>query len=200
MAESEPSRITLILDAVCRGDKQASEDLLPLVYDELRLLGKARMAAEPPGQTLQPTALVHEAFLRITEGDDDGWASRGHFFAAAAQAMRRILVEQARRKVRRRHGGGHRRQDVDFEHLPLELEKPIGDMIAVDEAVRKLESEDPRMGQIVNLRYFAGLTTEETAAALGLSERTVRREWRFIKVRLKRELEVEGHRGKSPAG
>lgn len=193
MAEAPLTQITLVLDAVCKSDTQASRDLLPLVYDELRRLAQVRMAHEPPGQTLQPTALVHEAYLRVTEGTRPDWNSRGHFFAAAARAMRRILVEQARRKAREKHGGGHRRADVEVNDLPVSIEKPLGDVLAVDEAVQKLEAEDERKGQIVNLRYFAGLTAEETAAALGLSDRTVRREWRFIKVWLRRELEVSGH-------
>ncbi len=193
MAEAPLTQITLVLDAVCKGDTRASRDLLPLVYDELRRLAQVRMAHEPPGQTLQPTALVHEAYLRVTEGTQADWNSRGHFFAAAARAMRRILVEQARRKAREKHGGEHRRADVEVGDLPVAIEKPLGDVLAVDEAVQKLEAEDARKGQIVNLRYFAGLTAEETAAALGLSDRTVRREWRFIKVWLRRELEVAGH-------
>jgi RNA polymerase sigma factor (TIGR02999 family) len=195
MMDAESSRITLVLDAVCRGDPRAASDLLPLVYDELRRLARTRMAREAPGQTLQPTALVHEAYLRITGATDPGWNSRGHFFAAAARAMRRILVEQARRKARGKHGGEHRRADVAVDDLPVVIEKPLGDILAVDDAVRRLEAEDARKGEIVNLRYFAGLTAEETAAALGLSDRTVRREWRFIKVWLKRELEVGEHGG-----
>jgi RNA polymerase sigma factor (TIGR02999 family) len=193
MAEPPLSKITFVLEAVRQGDSQASRELLPLVYEELRRLARARMAQEPPGQTLQPTALVHEAYLRVTEGTRADWNSRGHFFAAAAHAMRRILVEQARRKARARHGGEHRRANVEVDDLPLAIEKSIGDVLAVDEAVQKLEAEDARKGQIVNLRYFAGLTTDETAAALDLSDRTVRREWRFIKAWLRRELEVAGH-------
>lgn len=195
MTDADRSQITVVLDAVCRGDPEASRELLPLVYDELRRLARARMAREPAGQTLEPTALVHEAYLRITGATDPGWNSRGHFFAAAAHAMRRILVEQARRKAREKHGAEHRRADVAVEDLPVIIEKPIGDILAVDEAVRRLEAEDARKGEIVNLRYFAGLTAEETAAALDLSDRTVRREWRFIKVWLKRELEVGGGGG-----
>ena len=191
MTEAAGSEITQVLDAVCKGDPVAARNLLPLVYDELRRLARSRMAQEPPGQTLQPTALVHEAYLRVTGTTDPGWNSRGHFFAAAARAMRRILVEQARRKARERHGGEHRRADVAVEDVAVVIEKPLGDVLAVDEAVKRLEAEDARKGQIVNLRYFAGLTAEETAAALGLSDRTVRREWRFIKVWLKRELELE---------
>lgn len=157
-----------------------------MVYDELRSLARARMAREAPGQTLQATALVHEAYLRLIGRADPGWNSRGHFFGAAALAMRRILVEQARRKGRIRHGGDQQRVEVVTDALQID---PAGeDILAVDEAVHRLEKADPRKGQIVNLRYFAGLTTKETAAALGLSVSTVEREWRFIKTWLQVEL------------
>jgi len=137
------------------------------------------MAKTPPGNTLQPTALVHEAFLRLIGSDQPNWDSRGHFFAAAAQAMRQILVEQARRKASAKHGGGRKR--VDVERAEPVIEPPAEDLLALEEALTRLEQADRRKGRIVMLRYFAGLTTEETAAALGVSVPTVEREWRFIR-------------------
>lgn len=137
-------------------------------------------------QTLQPTALVHEAYLRVIGGEDPGWNSRGHFFAAAGHAMRRILVEQARRKSSQKHGGG--RERVELDDAEPEFEPPQFDVLAIDEAVRKLEAKDPRKGRIVDLRYFAGLTVEETAAVLQLSVSTVEEEWRYIRSWLQREL------------
>ena len=179
------SQISRILEEIGDG-RQSAEELLPLVYDELRSLARARMAREVPGQTLQATALVHEAYLRLIGDADPGWNGRGHFFGAAALAMRRILVEQARRKARLRHGGGQKRLDV--VDAGLAIEPPGDDVLAVDHAVRRLEKEDPRKGRIVNLRYFAGLTAKETAQVLGLSVGTIEREWRFIKTWLQVEL------------
>ena len=178
-------QITQILEEIGDG-QQSAEELLPLVYDELRSLARSRIAREMPGQTLQATALVHEAYLRLIGNTDPGWNGRGHFFGAAALAMRRILVEQARRKARLRHGGGQRRLDVADARLAIE--PPGDDVLAVDHAVRRLEQEDPRKGRIVNLRYFAGLTSKETAEVLGLSVGTIEREWRFIKSWLQVEL------------
>ncbi|NNF43453.1 MAG: sigma-70 family RNA polymerase sigma factor [Phycisphaerales bacterium] len=173
-----------------RGDapdaKVAAADLLPILYDELRTLARARMAREMPGQTIQATALVHEAYLRLVGDEDPGWNGRGHFFGAAALAMRRILVEQARRKGRVKHGGDRQRQPLEDGCIAIEPEER--DLLAVDDAVRRLETRDPRKGQIVNLRYFAGLTAEQTAHALGVSLGTVEREWRFIKAWLQEEL------------
>lgn len=179
MAEQPVGLVTQMLRAASAGDPQAAAELLPLVYSELRQLAQARMAKTPPGNTLQPTALVHEAYLRLVGSDDPGWSSRGHFFAAAAQAMRQILVEQARRKASPKHGGGRKRVDVE-QAEPL-IEPPAEDLLALDEALARLEQADPRKGRIVMLRYFAGLTAEETAVALGLSVPTVEREWRFIR-------------------
>jgi RNA polymerase sigma factor (TIGR02999 family) len=187
VTEPEPSRITIVLDRIGQGEKQASRDLLPLVYDELRRLARARLDRENPGQTLQPTALVHEAFLRVTGGTDPGWDSRSHFFGAAALAMRRILVEQARRKAMMRRAGAEHRVEVD-----LAVEPPTDRLLQVDEALKRLEQNDPRKGRIVNLRYFAGLTTEETADVLGISTSTVEREWRFSRSWLQRELSEDG--------
>lgn len=179
MAERRVGQVTQVLAAVSAGDPDAAEELLPLVYSELRRLARARMAKTPPGNTLQPTALVHEAYLRLIGSDDPGWNSRGHFFAAAAQAMRQILVDQARRKKSVKHGGD--RQRVELAGVEPAIEPPTGDLLALDEALARLERSDPRKGKIVMLRYFAGLTTEETAAALDISVPTVNREWRFIR-------------------
>ncbi len=183
---SDPqSQITQILEEIGDG-RQSAEELLPLVYDELRSLARSRMAREVPGQTLQATALVHEAYLRLIGDADPGWNSRGHFFGAAALAMRRILVEQARRKGRLRHGGGQKRLDV--ADAGVAIQPPGDDVLAVDHAVQRLEEQDPRKGKIINLRYFAGLTAKETAKVLGLSVGTIEREWRFIKTWLQVEL------------
>ncbi len=157
-----------------------------MVYEELRSLAKAKLRNELPGQTLQPTALVHEAYLRLVGSDDPGWDGRGHFFASAALAMRRILVERARRKGAKKRGGDIRR--IASDPIEPSFEPPSDDVLAVDEAVARLEAFDPRKGQIVNLRYFARMTTAETAAALGISVGTVGREWRFIRTWLECEL------------
>ena len=153
--------VTRILSAIEQGDPQAAEQLLPLVYDELRRLAAQRLAQEKPGQTLQATALVHEAYLRLVGADDPGWDSRGHFFAAAAEAMRRILVENARRKAAVKAGGGHER--VDLDEVELAIEGPRLDLLALDEALTALEAKDKRKADLVKLRYFAGLTVEEAA-------------------------------------
>ncbi len=175
------------LHAALRDDRrEPAAVLLPLVYDELRALARARLAHERPGQTLQPTALVHEAYLRLIGDADPGWNGRGHFFGSAALAMRRILVDQARRKARVRHGGNQHRLDV--AEIEVAIVPPDGNVLAVDQAVRRLEADDPRKGEIVNLRYFAGFTVAETADALGISVGTVEREWRFIKAWLQDAL------------
>ena len=179
-----------MLQAAASGDRTASADLLPLVYDELRALAKARLQREAPGQTLQPTALVHEAYLRLVGDEDPGWEGRGHFFAAAAQAMRRILVEKAREKMAMKRGGGWQRVAVEGDDVPIE--PPSEEVLAIDEAIKRLEQEDPRKGQIVNLRCFAMMSTAETAAALGVSTETIRREWRYIRTWLECELRGEG--------
>lgn len=178
--------VTQMLTAAARGDREAAAKLLPLVYDELRNLARARMKHVRPGQTLEPTALVHEAYMRIVGGADPGWAHRGHFFAAAAGAMRDILVEQARRRASLKRGGD--RQRVDAEEAEPVIEPPTEDVLAVHEALERLEAEDPRKRQVINLRYFAGLSNEETAAALGVSIGTVERDWRYIRAWLKRAL------------
>ncbi len=166
--------VTRILSAVEQGDVGASERLLPLVYDELRRLAAQRLAQEKPGQTLQATALVHDAYLRLVGGSDPGWNSRGHFFAAAAEAMRRILVESARRKRRAKHGGGLRRVDLDDGPAAPGARD---DVLAVDEALTEFARQEPAKAELVKLRYFAGLSLEEAATCLGISESTAKRHW-----------------------
>jgi RNA polymerase sigma factor (TIGR02999 family) len=179
MTDSAPKAVTQLLRDLAAGDDQAADSLLPLVYTELRRLAKSRMAKLPPGQTLQPTALVHEAYLRLVGTQDPGWEGRAHFFGAAARAMRDILVDQARRKASMKHGGDRRR--VDADETALSVEPASEDLLALNEALRRLEEDDPRKGRIVMLRYFAGLSREDTAEVLGLTVRTIDREWRYIK-------------------
>ena len=179
------SQVTAVLRAAQAGDRQAAADLLPLVYAELRDLARARLAGEAPGQTLQPTALVHEAYLRIVDSDVT-FEGRQHFFFAAARAMRQILVEQARRKAGPKHGGGRSRQDLD--DACAVLEPPTDDVLGVHEALEQLEAHDPLEAQIVLLRYFTGLTMDETAAVLGVPERTLDRHWRYIRAWLMKRL------------
>ncbi len=186
MPADASNAVTLALRAAAGGDREAAAKLLPLVYDELRKLARARMARLKPGQTLQPTALVHEAYMRVIGSADPGWDGRGHFFASAAGAMRNILVDQARRKAAAKHGGDRARHELDV--FDLAIQPPAEDVLALDDALKRLEADDPRKGQIVNLRYFAGLTVPETAAALGVSVGTVEREWRYIKVWLHTQL------------
>lgn len=175
-----------VLDDASRGDARAASELLPLVYAELRNLARARLAKLPPGNTLQPTALVHEAFLRVVGKRDPGWDSKGHFFAAAAEAMRNVLVDQARRKNRVKHGGGKKR--IGTEDFDVPLACPVQDILALDDALERLGADDPRKAQIVSLRCFAGLNREETAAAMDVSVATIDREWRYIVARLHKEL------------
>ena len=176
--------VTQILSRIETGDSGAAEQLLPLVYDELRKLAATRLSHEKPGQTLQATALVHEAYMRLVDVEKaQHWNSRGHFFAAAAEAMRRILVEQARRKDRVRHGGSHQRVE-----LPDVAERKVPDtttILAVDEAVDVLADQDPDAAEIVKLHFFAGLTLDETAEALGASRATVYRQWAYARARLR---------------
>jgi RNA polymerase sigma factor (TIGR02999 family) len=183
--------VTHILSAIERGDPQAAEQLLPLVYDELRRLATARLAREKPGQTLQATALVHEAYLRLVDGEEaQRWHSRGHFFAAAAEAMRRILVDNARRKRAEKHGGQFERQEI--EGLDIAAPAPSEHLLALDEALAKLEAEDPVKARLVKLRYFAGLTEEEAANALGISYASAQRQWRYARAWLLGELREPG--------
>lgn len=178
--------ITRLLSAAAGGDSNAGRELLPLVYQELRRLARARMAAAPPGNTLQPTALVHEAFLRLVGSGDPGWNGRAHFFGAAAQAMRNILVDQARRKAAIKHGGAAAR--VSAEPDDLAIEPPAEDLLALDEALQLLEAEDPDAARVVLLKHFAALDDDEIATALQVSTRTVRREWRFARAWLQQKL------------
>jgi RNA polymerase sigma factor (TIGR02999 family) len=185
------SEATEILRAIAAGDPTAASQLLPLVYDELRKLAAQRLADERPGQTLQPTALVHEAYLRLVGGTHpQGWSGRGHFFAAAAEAMRRILVEAARRKKAQKHGGGWQRHELlDAE---LAVDSSGDDLFAIDEALSRLAAEHPRVAQLVHLRFFLGLTLEEAAAHLGLQTRTAYRDWAYGRAWLRRELDRGG--------
>jgi RNA polymerase sigma factor (TIGR02999 family) len=182
----EVLEINAKIEAITLGQASAAEELLPLVYSHLRRLARARMAHVPPGNTLQPTALVHEAYLRVVGEDDPGWNGRGHFFAAAAEAMRQILVDQARQKGALKRGGDRRRLDVEDVDLPIE--SPADDLLDLDRAIKRLERKDPQKAQIVVLRYFAGLNREETAAALNLSKRTLDRQWEYIRAWLHRQL------------
>lgn len=165
-----------------KGDRHAGQDLLPILYDELRMIARARMANLAPGQTLQTTALVHEAYMKLVGNTDPGWDSRAHFFAAATRAMRQILVDQARRKAAAKHGGDRARLDVD--KLEIAVDGPSHDILALHDALDVLEAEDPRKAQIVMLREFAGLRRDEIASALDISVRTVDREWRYSIARL----------------
>lgn len=177
-----PDHVTLMLQAVAAGERDAATDLLPLLYDELRALARARMAGLPAGHTLQPTALVHEAYARLVGQRDPGWDSRAHFFGAAAQAMRQILVEYARRKSRLKRGGDRRQKPIKDEALAdLRIALPKEDILALDEALQRLEQAHPRKARVVMLRYFAGLTIEEVAAMLGVSTRSVNLDWEFAK-------------------
>lgn len=182
--------VTLILSRIEHGDPDAAEQLLPLVYDELRKLAAARMANEKPGQTLQATALVHDAYIRLVDAEQaQRWDSRGHFFAAAAEAMRRILVESARRKARTRHGGEAQRVELDPDLISTPNRRE--DLMALDEALRRLEEIDDRKASLVKLRYFAGLSMPEAAKALGVSLATAERDWRYARVWLLREIGEE---------
>ena len=177
--------VTRILDAIQQGDPKAAGDLLPLVYEELRRLAAHKMASEKPGQTLQPTALVHEAWLRLS-GSRQEWRGREHFFSAAAEAMRRILVDNARRKLRVRHGGGLERVDADAFDLPITQDDEK--CLRVNEALDELAKADPRKAEVVKLRMFAGLQVQEIAALMNTSEKTVQRDWTFAKAWLSSQL------------
>jgi RNA polymerase sigma factor (TIGR02999 family) len=183
--------VTRILSAIEQGDAQTAEQLLPLVYDELRRLASHWLSQETPGQTLQPTALVHEAYLRLvgTTGPPTGWDNRRHFFAAAAEAMRRLLVEKARHKKRLKHGGDRRR--VELEAAASLVQAPSEDLLALDEALNRLAEHDPVKAEVVKLRFFAGLTMPEIAQALDLSLTTVERYWTFARTWLYADLADE---------
>ena len=182
------NEVTRILSDLAHGDARAAAELLPLVYDELRRLAAARLAAEPSGNTLQPTALVHEAYLRLVgPADGDCWENRGHFFAACAEAMRRILVDAARRKKMGKHGGGLNRHDAT--ELAIAAPQPDEDLVALDEALTRFAAIEPQKAELVKLRYFAGLTIEEAAEALGISPATAKRHWAFSKAWLLQALD-----------
>ena len=174
------SEVTRILSALEAGDASAAELLLPVVYEELRKLAAHKLAQEKPGQTLQATALVHEAYLRLVDVDKaQNWQSRAHFFAAAAEAMRRILIDRARRKARSKHGGG--RQRLDLNEACSIVQSPSNELVALDEALDKLAVEDPGKAELVKLRYFAGLSVENAAEVLGISPATAKRHWAYAR-------------------
>ncbi len=190
------SDVTRILSAIEQGDPRAASQLLPLVYDELRKLAAHKLAQEKPGQTLDATGLVHEAYLRLVGGAKPQaavWEGRGHFFAAAAEAMRRILIDNARRKQADRHGGGWQRHELlDAE---LAIDSTGDELFAVDEALSRLAGQEPEIAKLVELRFFAGLTLDEAARALGLAERTAYRHWAYARAWLRRELDRAGETG-----
>jgi RNA polymerase sigma factor (TIGR02999 family) len=185
------SQVTRILGQIQQGDPHAAEQLLPLVYDELRALAAQRLSQEQPGQTLQATALVHEAYLRLVGPEQaQRWDNRGHFFAAAAEAMRRILIDNARRKRAEKHGGGwHRLEILDAE---LAVDSSGTDLLAVDEALARLAAKEPEIAKLVELRFFAGLKLDDAARCLGFSPRTAHRQWAYARAYLRRELDRLG--------
>ncbi len=181
------SDVTQILSAIDQGDSRAADRLLPLVYDELRLLAAQRLSSEKPGQTLQATALVHEAYIRLVDTEKaQNWSSRGHFFGAAAEAMRRILVDRARRKQRPKHGGGRRRLELDSA-FPANDATPEA-LLAIDEALGQLQREFPEKARLVTLRYYAGCSLEQAANAMGISPATAKRHWTYARAYLYSEL------------
>jgi RNA polymerase sigma factor (TIGR02999 family) len=187
----EASDVTRVLSAIERGEREAAAQLLPLVYEELRKLAAHRLAREKPGQTLQATALVHEAYLRLLDGGEPRpWNGRGHFFAAAAEAMRRIMVENARRKQSLKGGGGRQRVDLEGVELPAESPVPSAalDLLALDEALAALERDEPRKAEVVKLRFFAGLTNDQAAEALGVSSATAENDWAYARAWLRLQL------------
>jgi RNA polymerase sigma factor (TIGR02999 family) len=181
------NEVTRVLSAIEEGDPHAAEQLLPLVYDELRELAAQKLAQEKPGQTLQATALVHEAYLRLVGADPrQPWNSRGHFFAAAGEAMRRILVEKARRKLRLKHGGDCERVEIEMSTLPTHITPD--DLVALDEALDQLTQDHPVKAQLVTMRYFGGLTIEQAAAVLGISRVTAHRYWTYARAWLRQKM------------
>jgi RNA polymerase sigma factor (TIGR02999 family) len=182
------SEATRILDAIGQGNLQAAEELFPIVYDELRQLAAQKMAQEPAGQTLQPTALVHEVWLRLVGNETPRFETRGHFFAAAAEAMRRILIERARRKQSLKRGAGLQFEQLDLEHADVAVRADDTTLLLVDEALAKLAGEDAAAAQLIKLRFFAGMTNQEAGRALGVSERTAKRHWTFARAWLYDEI------------
>lgn len=184
------SEVTRILAAIEEGDPRAGEELLPLVYAELRKLAAQKLAAEKPGQTLQATALVHEVYLRLVDGEKaKQWNSRGHFFAAAAEAMRRILVESARRKKRLKHGGEVGRVDIDMADLPARMSSD--QLVALDEALEKLKEQDPAKARLVTLRYFAGMTIDQASEVMNISRVTAHRYWTYARAWLHQKITAD---------
>jgi len=182
------SDVTRILNAIEAGDTRAADKLIPLVYEELRLLAAQKLSQEPPGQTLQATALVHEAYIRLVEGENQNWNSRGHFFKAAAEAMRRILVENARRKKSVKRGGD--RQRIELSEASLAIESSSDDLLALDEALNRLSTEEPSIADLVRLRYFGGLTIDQVAEIQGVSRRTAIDHWAYARSWLAREVKM----------
>jgi RNA polymerase sigma factor (TIGR02999 family) len=180
------SEVTVVLNAIEKGDPKAADQLLPLVYGELRKLAAWKMAKEPPGQTLQPTALVHEAWLRLGVNENRAWEGRAHFFGAAAEAMRRILIDNARRKQAMRHGGGKER--LEMQELEIAAPAPDEQLLAIDEALGKFAALDKDKAELVKLRYFAGMTIEEAAGVMKISEATAKRWWVYAKAWLHAEV------------
>jgi RNA polymerase sigma factor (TIGR02999 family) len=190
MSNEPIHEVTRILNAIEDGDAQAAAQLLPLVYNELRHLAAYRMANEAPGHTLQPTALVHEAWLRLAGSSAQGWQSRAHFFGAAAEAMRRILVEHARRRNSQKRGSGVGHEELDEAHIVLAA--PPDELLAVHEALDQLAAEDPAAAELVKLRYFVGMSMEEAATAMGLAHRSAERLWTYARAWLRREIRAQG--------
>jgi RNA polymerase sigma factor (TIGR02999 family) len=192
-AQSDNSRslsdVTRILDSIKQGDPKAADELLPMVYAELRKLAAYKMAHSAAGHTLQPTALVHEVWMRLVGNDNPTFENRAHFFAAAAEAMRHFLIDNARRKLARRHGGGLER--VDFEHVEIAAPAPEDNLLAVNDALDKLAARSPVQAQVVKLRFFVGMTAAQSAEVLGLSERTVKQYWSHAKTWLYREIKTK---------
>ena len=186
--DDDPHLITRVLDRVRRKEARAANELLPVVYKELRRLAQSRIARLEAGQTLQATALVHEAWIRVVGSEDPGWECRAHFFGAAAQAMRNIMVEQSRRKSSLKHGGNHKHLDCE-DADEISVEAPADNVLMLDEALRKLERRDPIKARLVELRFFTGLTMPEVAEVLGLPLTRVERDWRFTRAWLQREIE-----------
>jgi RNA polymerase sigma factor (TIGR02999 family) len=180
------SDVTRILNAIEQGDARAADELLPLIYEELRLLAAQKLSQEPPGQTLQATALVHEAYIRLAGEEAQNWGNRRHFFLAASEAMRRILIDNARRKKSQRRGGHQQR--VDFDHTGVADRYLPGDLLELDEALIRLTDHDPDVGDLVKLRYFGGLTIEQAAKIKGISRRTAGRYWKYARLWLYREM------------